>query len=78
MLTAEEAKKNTNKYNAKRERRLQKIERGIKRAMAKGKTEYCCSWLTWGPLAATDIEFYLESLGYGVYTDYPLMIVIWD
>lgn len=77
MLTAKEAKDITSYCNPKRERRLRKIERGIRRAAAKGKTEYCFSWLFWGPTEAAAIELYLESLGYGVGGECPIMIVSW-
>lgn len=77
MWSAKEAKENTSSYNPKMEKRLRKIERGIKRAAAKGETEYCFSWLTWGPKAAAEIEIYLEKLGYGVGGECPIMVVSW-
>lgn len=77
MWTAKEAKENTNEYNPKREKRLQKIERGIRKAAARGETECCVSWLTWGPKAAAEIEIYLEDLGYHVGGECPFMVISW-
>lgn len=77
MWTAKEAKENTNEYNPKREKRLRKIERNIRKAAARGETEYCISWLTWGPKAAAEIEIYLEDLGYHVGGECPFMVISW-
>ena len=77
MWTAKEAKENTSEYNPKREKILRKIERGIKKAAARGETEYCVSWIAWGPQTAAEIEIYLEDLGYHVGGECPFMVISW-
>lgn len=77
MWTAKEAKENTNTCNYKKEKILRKIERGIRKAAAKGETEYCLLWITWGPTLAAEIEIYLENLGYKVGGECPCMVISW-